>query len=208
MREFNLNNQNKWYINNKTVTEHNVIELMDSLNIQVNNLCQCLPQDRVQDFAKMNKKELLANTQKAVGRQDLIDKYTRLIEIKDKQKNFAKSIEAINTKLEQANIETNRLMGKVENLHEKRRILDEIKAVKCKKAWEHYNKFLKEKDVADKLLKQATDVFNKRKANIQPIENNINKVRAEVGKLQNDLLKIVSSVPASVIVVNKIYPLF
>lgn len=41
--------------------------MIDKLNIQINNLCMILPQDRVQDFTKMNKKQLLEHTQKSVG---------------------------------------------------------------------------------------------------------------------------------------------
>ena len=43
---------------------------MEKLDIQVDNLCQFLPQDRVQDFAKMNKQQLLENTLKTVGEFD------------------------------------------------------------------------------------------------------------------------------------------
>ena len=43
---------------------------MASLNIQVSNLCQFLPQDRVADFVKMSNTELLTNTMQAVS--DLI----------------------------------------------------------------------------------------------------------------------------------------
>ena len=41
---------------------------MKKLNIQVGNLCQFLPQDRVADFARMSQQELLENTEKAVSR--------------------------------------------------------------------------------------------------------------------------------------------
>lgn len=37
------------------------------LNIQVGNLCQFLPQDKVAEFAKMTNQELLENTEKAVS---------------------------------------------------------------------------------------------------------------------------------------------
>ena len=40
---------------------------MANLNIQVGNLCQFLPQEKVADFAKMTPEDLLENTEKAVG---------------------------------------------------------------------------------------------------------------------------------------------
>ena len=40
---------------------------VNKLNIQVGNLCQFLPQDKVTDFARMTQQELLENTEKAVS---------------------------------------------------------------------------------------------------------------------------------------------
>ena len=57
----------KWTYNGKSVKEDCVKEVVTKLNIQVDNLCQILPQERVQDFVKMNAQALLEGTEKAVG---------------------------------------------------------------------------------------------------------------------------------------------
>ena len=44
-----------------------VEQLVAGLGIQVSNLCQFLPQEKVTDFARMSPQELLENTEKAVG---------------------------------------------------------------------------------------------------------------------------------------------
>jgi len=43
-----------------------VEQLVADLGIQVGNLCQFLPQEKVTDFARMTPQELLENTEKAV----------------------------------------------------------------------------------------------------------------------------------------------
>ena len=43
-----------------------VEDLVNDLNIQVGNLCQFLPQEKVAEFARMNPQELLESTEKAV----------------------------------------------------------------------------------------------------------------------------------------------
>ena len=48
-----------------------VDELVANLNIQVGNLCQFLPQEKVADFAKMTPEDLLENTEKAVGHRTM-----------------------------------------------------------------------------------------------------------------------------------------
>ena len=42
-------------------------ELVNELNIQVGNLCQFLPQEKVAEFARMNPQQLLESTEKAVN---------------------------------------------------------------------------------------------------------------------------------------------
>ena len=52
------------YLNN--LPKFKIEDLVNSLNIQVGNLCQFLPQEKVSEFARMNPQELLENTEKAV----------------------------------------------------------------------------------------------------------------------------------------------
>uniref|UniRef100_A0A8D8TF68 Structural maintenance of chromosomes protein 5 n=2 Tax=Cacopsylla melanoneura TaxID=428564 RepID=A0A8D8TF68_9HEMI len=65
---FDNKNESKWNVNGRQTTEQQVKSLVAKLNIQIDNLCQFLPQDRVQDFAKMNKQQLFYNTLKSIGK--------------------------------------------------------------------------------------------------------------------------------------------
>ena len=60
-----------------------VQELIRELNIQFDNLCQFLPQDRVVSFARMDAYELLAATQKAIGDSTLYDQHQDLLQRRD-----------------------------------------------------------------------------------------------------------------------------
>lgn len=53
-------------LNGATVTGKRVEEVVQNLNIHLGNLCQFLPQEKVTEFSKMNKLELLENTERAV----------------------------------------------------------------------------------------------------------------------------------------------
>ena len=59
-----------WWINGEGATEQDVVKLTKSMNIQVSNLCQFLPQDKVPEFARMNQVELLRATQEAARSLD------------------------------------------------------------------------------------------------------------------------------------------
>ncbi len=43
-------------------------EIIRKLHIQVDNLCQFLPQEQVQNFSRLKDKQLLVGTMKAVGK--------------------------------------------------------------------------------------------------------------------------------------------
>ena len=65
-RELKKNNQSDWRINGKGVKKTQVDDLVKRLNIQVDNLCQFLPQDKVANFAQLSPQELLRETEKVI----------------------------------------------------------------------------------------------------------------------------------------------
>lgn len=73
--------QSKWRLNGRDATQAEVHELVRGLNVQFDNLCQFLPQDRVVEFARMDAHELLAATQKAMGDGHLHAQHRRLVEL-------------------------------------------------------------------------------------------------------------------------------
>ncbi|KAJ2582055.1 Structural maintenance of chromosomes protein 5, partial [Coemansia sp. RSA 1836] len=64
-------NKSLWKIDGRAAAFAEVQRRTRALRIQVNNLCQFLPQDRVVEFSKMSAQALLKQTQAAVGREDL-----------------------------------------------------------------------------------------------------------------------------------------
>lgn len=82
-----IESKSEWKINGETCLKIRVQELMRKLNIKVDNLCQFLPQDSVTQFVKMNSIELLVDTLKAAGDNQLVEDHKTLIsktkEVKD-----------------------------------------------------------------------------------------------------------------------------
>ena len=60
-------NKTHFSINGKPSNRKNVLSLVKPFSIQIDNLCQFLPQDRVVEFAAMTPVELLRSTQSAVA---------------------------------------------------------------------------------------------------------------------------------------------
>lgn len=61
---------------------------MKKWNIQVENLCQFLPQDKVASFAALTPQQVLRETEKAVGSERMLEWHDRLSESKDEEKNL------------------------------------------------------------------------------------------------------------------------
>lgn len=85
-RTFNTNGQNKYFVDNVEYSLKKYLEHVALYNIQITNLCQFLPQDRVQDFAKMNPQELLHNTQSSVCAPLCGELFEKLKQLRAQQK--------------------------------------------------------------------------------------------------------------------------
>jgi structural maintenance of chromosomes protein 5 len=79
-------NKSSWLINGQTSTQKAVIELARSFSIQIDNLCQFLPQDKVVEFAAMNPVDLLRSTQLAAAPPEMIDYHEDLKKLRGRQK--------------------------------------------------------------------------------------------------------------------------
>jgi chromosome segregation ATPase len=81
-----LGNKSDWWLNRKTTTLKKVQETMHDLNIQVNNLCQFLPQDRVVEFSAMTPIQKLEQTERAVADPEVSAWHEELKELGDELK--------------------------------------------------------------------------------------------------------------------------
>lgn len=93
-REFFQTNKSDWYVNGRQSSEQKIKTLLKEMNIQLDNLCQFLPQEKVADFAKLTPEKLLEETERAIE-IDLLNKHKQLIEL-DQEK--SELIEALETK--------------------------------------------------------------------------------------------------------------
>ena len=90
----------KWTLNGKVTTLKEINALVKQLNIQTDNLCQFLPQDKVHDFSKMNSKQLLGKTIEAIGETQLQEDHERLKNMQSdaatSEENYRMKIVALN----------------------------------------------------------------------------------------------------------------
>ncbi|KXJ94004.1 RecF/RecN/SMC N terminal domain-containing protein [Microdochium bolleyi] len=90
-------NHRKWWLNGKDSTLTAVQKLTSRLHIQVDNLCQFLPQDKVAEFAGLTPVQLLHQTLRAAAPQEMLDWQTQLYDL---HKDHRKVKEQVGTVLE------------------------------------------------------------------------------------------------------------
>ena len=79
-------NKSSFTINGKAATRTQVLKLAQSFSIQIDNLCQFLPQDKVSEFAALTPIELLNSTQRAAAGAEMVEWHDNLKGLRAEQK--------------------------------------------------------------------------------------------------------------------------
>ncbi|XP_044733630.1 structural maintenance of chromosomes protein 5 [Chrysoperla carnea] len=191
--EFTKTNTKIWRLNGKHINQKEIMDVISKFRIQVNNLCQFLPQDRVQDFAKMNNRELLINTQKSAGHEELSEFHQQLITLRAAYKELESAYEKQEVVLNDAEQRNNRIAGTVKNIQEKKNLIKSLAHLEGKLGWITYD--TKRKQVLD--VKNDRDVAEKE---IKKYEKQIAEIDAQIVPAKN----IVTVIQQSIIDKNRL----
>ncbi|KAK7202744.1 P-loop containing nucleoside triphosphate hydrolase protein [Myxozyma melibiosi] len=125
-------NRSEWNIDGKHTTARAVKDLTDSFSIQIDNLCQFLPQDKVAEFAHMSPQLLLQETERATGSAEMLSQHQELIKLQNEYTALARSSSANEKELEKLVQVQERSREEVERfqqrakLQERRKYLENI----------------------------------------------------------------------------------
>ncbi|CAA2952068.1 structural maintenance of chromosomes 5 [Olea europaea subsp. europaea] len=173
-RKIYTRNKTEWLFNGKMVAKKEITEIIQRFNIQVNNLTQFLPQDRVCEFAKLTPVQLLEETEKAVGDPQLPIQHHALIVKSQELKKFERAVESNRGSLDQLKAVNAELEKDVERVRQREELLAKAESMKKKLPWLKYDlkkaKYIeaKEQEKEAKLkLDEAAKVLNELR---EPIE--------------------------------------
>ncbi|OHW97653.1 SMC N terminal domain-containing protein [Colletotrichum incanum] len=111
-------NSQKWWLNGKDATHKTIQGLMRDLKIQVDNLCQFLPQDRVVEFASATPVDLLHETLRAAAPQEMLDWQKSLQDLHKDQKELQRGSDSAGDHLRQLEDRQNDMQQDVDRLRE------------------------------------------------------------------------------------------
>ncbi|XP_074934455.1 structural maintenance of chromosomes protein 5 isoform X1 [Phalacrocorax aristotelis] len=168
-----VNNTSSWFIDRKPTTLKTVEEQIAALNIQVDNLCQFLPQDKVGEFAKLSKVELLEATEKSIGPPEMYQFHCELKNFREKEKELenlcrekAKSLEKMRQRVE-------RYKQDVDRFHECKQHLDLIAMLERKRPWVEYESVRQQHEEAKQKRDQAKEELKNLKQMQSPVTKKI-----------------------------------
>uniref|UniRef100_A0A669C118 Structural maintenance of chromosomes protein 5 n=1 Tax=Oreochromis niloticus TaxID=8128 RepID=A0A669C118_ORENI len=181
------NNQSLWMLNDRQCSQKAVEEEVKALRIQVSNLCQFLPQEKVGEFAKMSKIELLEATEKSVGPPEMYEYHCELKNFRNKERELENIVKEKASFLEKAKQRNERNKHDVNRYYEKKRHLDVIELLEKKKPWVEYETtrkelegVKKERDEAKKQLLSLKQTQAPMVKKIQQIEEQLKPTEAQI----------------------------
>ncbi|OHE96594.1 RecF/RecN/SMC N terminal domain-containing protein [Colletotrichum orchidophilum] len=112
-------NSQKWWLNGKDSSHKTIQGLMRDLKIQVDNLCQFLPQDRVVEFASATPIDLLHETLRAAAPQQMLDWQRSLQDLHKDRKELQRGTDSAGDHLKQLEDRQNYMQHDVDRLRER-----------------------------------------------------------------------------------------
>ncbi|KAM7474353.1 hypothetical protein LguiB_021596 [Lonicera macranthoides] len=174
------------FVEGKVVPKREIIEVIQRFNIQVNNLTQFLPQDRVCEFAKLTPVQLLEETEKAVGDPQLPVQHHALVDKSDELKKFELTVQKNRESLDQLKALNAEQERDVERVRQRGELLAKVESMKKKLPWLKYDmkkaKYVEAKEQendAKKKLDEAAKIVNELR---QPIEKQKQEKAAQDAK--------------------------
>jgi chromosome segregation ATPase len=123
-------NIQKWWLNGKETTHRRIQSLMHVLKIQVDNLCQFLPQDRVVEFAACTPVELLHETMRAAAPEEMQKWHRQLQEFHRDKKEIAEAVHTDTETLQNLQTRQQGLQADVDRIREREEIQERVSNLK------------------------------------------------------------------------------
>lgn len=156
-------------INNIPASLNQVREITEALDIQINNLAQFLPQDRVTEFSSLAEEEQLETTLKTC-RPALLEKKKELEELDDK---LAQSKKKLHAEIEEQEHLSTRMLQLEEESRKLKEFLErkeKISLLQCKIKWVEYQTIKEERDKVKEKLADVEKKYTEQQEKIELLE--------------------------------------
>ncbi|XP_059477405.1 structural maintenance of chromosomes protein 5-like [Neocloeon triangulifer] len=178
-----------WSLNGKTANQKEVEKFVRDLNIQMDNLCQFLSQERVQDFTKMNSKDLLINTEKTVGNTEMYENHQKLIELCKSGGGQEKALNDLEEGLIRQRARLDQLQVRMQSMQERLALVKQLDEIKAKIPWVEYNEHVESMQGAKNDKEQARKRLEEMEKELKPLEKSLQQLTERLKLLRAEAKK-------------------
>lgn len=167
------NSTSKWALNNKPATQVEIKRLMASMNIDLNNLCSFMPQDRVGAFTQQSAKGILEKTLESIkssGERNLHQEQLELAEEQRTSQDRGREKDSQQSLVNNLQMQLDGMRSEVERIRQRALIEEKLKMFEVKivvKELQEGGKRLQDLQAA---VDAAAKTYANAKEQIQPLE--------------------------------------
>ncbi|RKF75048.1 Structural maintenance of chromosomes protein 5 [Golovinomyces cichoracearum] len=178
-------NSRQWWLNGKRSHLKAVKLLVEKLSIQIDNLCQFLPQEKVAEFSALSPSELLIQTQRAAAPPDLLEKHEELKRLRKAEVALEIRNEATAQELKTHEIRQQNLEAQVQKLHERNKIQENIALLRKKIPFVEYKLAIAKHNSSKAQKLAAHKLYEELEARIAPTLLSIEQKKSHVEQIDS-----------------------
>ena len=187
-RRWGRDNKSTWSVGGRRCSQKEVEEVVARLRIQVDNLCQFLPQDKVHDFSRQSSSQMLNSTVDAVGDLQLKEKHRQL---KDLQRSATEGEDLFDRKrqlLQEKREKCQRMEAEVAVFEEKKRTEEKIRLLEGRLAWAKVKEVQRESRAKKEAKEELEKRLEKEERLIEPLKRALSDSAAKKRRLEQKLV--------------------
>ncbi|XP_071035247.1 structural maintenance of chromosomes protein 5 isoform X2 [Parasteatoda tepidariorum] len=169
-----------WLLDKKLVSFDEIQEIVRNFNIDVSNLCQFLPQEKVKEFAMMDKKARLKNMLQCIGDPYLFTTYQELKQLKMKSSKLDEEIGLCQRHIKEENDKIERLKIEADKHELQLRSIEHLKSFEQLKLYLDYGKTREHFDEIKLKKKSLRKISEKLNEEIPLMKDKINVKRLQL----------------------------
>ncbi|KAH7398922.1 P-loop containing nucleoside triphosphate hydrolase protein [Phaeosphaeria sp. MPI-PUGE-AT-0046c] len=174
-----------FYINDKVSGKNAVLALCKQFSIQIDNLCQFLPQDRVVEFAKMSDVERLRETQRAAAPRHMVEWHDQLKGLRAEEKDLETKQQNEKRHLDGLERQQNADRDDVERFHQREGLLQKSRCLEQVRPIIELTIRKNELNEAKKDLQLARRELDQINADVEPIRQAQDEAEAYKDQVEN-----------------------
>ncbi|KAH3664134.1 hypothetical protein OGAPHI_004848 [Ogataea philodendri] len=170
-----------WYVNNRPSNESQVKALLKEYNIQLDNLCQFLPQDRVARFASLKPEELLKEIERLYENGELLEQHNKLMELHALRQEKTKALADIEFQMSALNEKRKSLEERAQQYHEYQRLEKELAKHETLRPYVELSTVKKHRDDLKQKVHDTSQKVEEFDQKILPMKETLTRFRKNLG---------------------------